>query len=187
MSSFSCDFMKDDNKEIITLAEAKEEMEVAMTRLALMHLSFSKILVDEFGKEKGRELILKAITEYGSRIGKIIKAGGRDLPKFGVHTGEVYQTEEGDYVVSGCVLAKVFKQYDELELGSLYCYVDPSKSMSADISEKLIHKTCEACGDDKCTLAIVPTSEEDKKHFNERSKDLIFLNPYIAKKHLNDE
>lgn len=173
------------NEELISLKEAKEEVEVAMTRLALMHLSFSKILVDEFGKEKGRELILKAITEYGSRIGKIIKTGGRDLPKFGVHSGEVYQNEDGDYIVSGCILAKIFKQYDELDLGSLYCYVDPSKSMAADISEKLIHKTCEACGDDKCTLAVVPSNEEDRKNFNKRSKDLIFLNPYIAKKHLD--
>lgn len=172
------------NEELISLKDAKEEVEVAMTRLALMHLSFSKILVDEFGKEKGKELILKAITEYGSKIGNIIKAGGRDLPKFGVHSGRFYQNEKGEFIVSGCILAKIFKQYDELELGSLYCYVDPSKSMAADISEKLIHKTCEVCGDDKCTLAVVPTTEEDRKYFNERSKDLILLNPYIAKKHL---
>jgi hypothetical protein len=173
--------------ELISLAEAAKEVEVAITRLALMHLSFSKILVDELGREKGKELIIKAISEYGSRIGEIIKEGGRDLPKFGVHSGEIFYDEDGDFGVTGCVLAKVFKQYDELELGSLYCYVDPTKSMAANIKEKAIHKTCEACGDDNCTFAIVPTTEKDKKIFKERGKDLIFLNPYIAKKHLKGE
>jgi hypothetical protein len=35
--------------------EASHEVEVAMTRLALLHLSFSKTLIEEFGMEKGRE------------------------------------------------------------------------------------------------------------------------------------
>ncbi|NHK30999.1 MAG: hypothetical protein FK730_06580 [Asgard group archaeon] len=56
------------NEDLISLKEAKEEVGVTMTRLALMHLSFSKILVKEFGKEKGKELILKATTEYASII-----------------------------------------------------------------------------------------------------------------------
>ena len=55
------------NDELISLKDAKEEVKVAITRLALMHLSFSKIIVEEFGKEKGKELILKAIVEYEGR------------------------------------------------------------------------------------------------------------------------
>lgn len=170
------------NKELISIEEAIKEVEVAMTRLALMHLSFSKILIEEFGKEKGKKIIVKAITEYGCRIAEKIAEGGKDLPTFGVHR-EVHQNKEGEFSVKGCILAKVFKQYDEQEYGSLYCYVDLAKSMATDETKKIIHKSCEACGDNKCILAFVPTTKEDRKSFKDRDKDLIKLDPYLANKY----
>ncbi len=170
-----------DKSELIPLKIAIEEVEVAITRLALMHLSFSKVLIDELGESKGKELVIKSIVEYGCRIGELVKKGGRDLPKFGVHE-DVFQNDKGEFIVKGCKLAKVFKQYDELELGSLYCFVDPAKSMASDESQKIIHKTCEACGDDKCTLVIVPTTETDREIFNKRTGELKELNPYLIKK-----
>jgi hypothetical protein len=51
---------------------ASHEVEVAMTRLALLHQSFSKTLIEGFGLEKGRELIIRSIMEYGERM-----VGGR--------------------------------------------------------------------------------------------------------------
>jgi hypothetical protein len=54
--------------------------------------------------------------------------------------------------------------------------------MAADISQKLIHKTCEACGDDVCTLAVVPTTDDDRAIFTDKNKDLLSLDPYIAEK-----
>ncbi|MHA1531391.1 MAG: L-2-amino-thiazoline-4-carboxylic acid hydrolase [Candidatus Heimdallarchaeota archaeon] len=167
-----------EERKMISINEATEEVEVAIKRLALMHLSYAKILVKELGKEKGKEIIIKAITEYGVRIGENIAKGGRDLPRFGVHK-EVFQNEQGEYIVKGCTLAKVFREYDELELGSLYCYVDPAKSMTTDPSQKIIHRTCEACGDEKCTLAIVPTLRLDREILEKRNEDLKLLNPYL--------
>ena len=166
----------------IPISEAKEEVEIAMTRLALMHLSFTKTLVDELGEEKGKELAIKAIFEYGRRIGERTVKGGRDLPKFGVYSGEVKQLENGDFTVSECILAKTFRDYDELDLGSLYCFVDPAKSMAANIGEKMIHKTCEACGDNKCTFALVKTTDEDKEHYRNKDAKLKTINPYLVKK-----
>jgi hypothetical protein len=39
-------------KDIVTLEEAKEQVGIALTRAALLHLSFSRTLVEEFGEQK---------------------------------------------------------------------------------------------------------------------------------------
>ena len=70
-----------------------------MTRLALLHLSFSKTLVEEFGEKTGKELVIRSILEYGKRVGERTKRGLPDLPKYGVY-GE-YKDEK----VYDCVLA----------------------------------------------------------------------------------
>ncbi|MFX0066283.1 MAG: hypothetical protein ACFFC7_29315 [Candidatus Hermodarchaeota archaeon] len=168
-----------DKKEVVSLEEAVKEVEVAMTRVALMHLSFSKILIEEFGEQRGTELVIKSIMEYGKRITGIVSKGGQDLPKWGVYSGEIYQDEEGRYIVSGCILAKIFKEYNELDLGRLYCYVDAAKSMSSDPMKKLIHITCEACGDDQCTFEFLPTTEEERKQFIDRDNNWKNIDPRL--------
>ena len=52
--------------------------------------------------------------------------------------------------------------------------------MAVDENSKLIHKTCEACGDDKCTITIVKTTESDKENYSKRN-DLATINPYLIK------
>ncbi|MHA2224536.1 MAG: hypothetical protein ACXAC8_05000 [Candidatus Hodarchaeales archaeon] len=157
--------MKVENQEkVVTLKEATREVETAITRLALLHLSYSKVLTDEFGEKKGSELVVKSIIDYGRRITEHVKKGGADLPKWGVYSGEVFQDNEGRHVVTGCNLATIFKQFNELHLGRLYCYVDAAKSMASDPLNKLIHLTCEACGDDCCTFQYVPTTEEEREN-----------------------
>ncbi|MHA2203789.1 MAG: hypothetical protein ACW991_08875 [Candidatus Hodarchaeales archaeon] len=165
----------DDKIETVPLKEAINEVETAITRLALLHLSFSKILVDEFGDERGSELVIKSIMEYGRRINEVVSKGGQDLPKWGVYSGEVYQDEDGRYHVTGCNLAKTFKEFKELNLGRLYCYVDAAKSMDSDSTKKLIHTSCEACGDDHCTLEFVNTTEEERNSFINRDKKLKYI------------
>ena len=61
-------------KEVIALEEAKEQVRKVCVRLGLLHLSFAKTLVNELGEKKGKELILKAIKDYATRIGKQAKA-----------------------------------------------------------------------------------------------------------------
>jgi hypothetical protein len=159
----------DEKIESVPLKEAIKEVEIAITRLALLHLSFSKILVEEFGDERGSELVIKSIMEYGRRINEVVNKGGEDLPKWGVYSGEVHQDEKGRYHVTGCNLAKIFNQFNELNLGRLYCYVDSAKSMDSDPTKKLVHTFCEACGDDHCTLEFVDTTEEERINFKERN------------------
>ncbi|MHA2247257.1 MAG: L-2-amino-thiazoline-4-carboxylic acid hydrolase [Candidatus Hodarchaeales archaeon] len=167
--------------EKVPKEEAIKEVEAAITRLALLHLSFSKILIEELGNERGSELVIKSIMEYGQRINEIVSKGGSDLPKWGVYSSEPYQDENGRFIVSGCNLARVFKQFNELDLGRLYCYVDAAKSMASDPKKKLIHTTCEACGDEQCTLEFVQTTEEERRHFINRENSWKYVDPRLYK------
>jgi hypothetical protein len=99
-------------------------------------------------------LVIKSILEYGKRVRERAKRGLPDLPKYGVYG------EWRDDKVYDCVLAKIFHEYGEEDLGCLYCYVDPAKSMAADPYHKLMHRDCAACGDDYCTFERVPTIEK---------------------------
>jgi hypothetical protein len=159
-----------------------EQVRIVGTRLALMHLAYARVLVKELGEEKGKDAIIKAMMEYGKLVGQRKKAGKQDLPWYGFHDKYVYQDEvfvdtrdqpskDFDfslYKVFGCILAKTFLEYRELELGALYCYVDAAKSMAADPLSKLIHTACEVCGDEFCAFDYVPTTEEERTDFKEQ-------------------
>ena len=155
-----------DAEKVVSLKEAKKEVGVAITRLALMHLAYSKTLIEELGDKHGEEIIIRSILEYGRRISEIVKQGEQDLPSYGVYSGEVYQDDEGKYNVTGCNLARIFKQFNELDLGRYYCYVDPAKSMASDLEKKLVHTSCEARGDSRCTLEFLTTTKEDRESFS---------------------
>jgi len=161
-------------EEVVPLKEAREQVEIAITRAALLHLAFSRILVDELGEEKGKELILKSIMEYGRRVGERIKRGLPDLPKYGVNGGWK------DGKVYDCVFANIFREYGELDLGCFYCYVDPAKSMAADPASKFIHKDCAACGDDFCTFDKTSTTEKERKDFVSKNKDWKDVDPRLT-------
>jgi hypothetical protein len=148
-------------KNFVSFEEAASEVEVAMTRLALLHLSFSETLVRELGEEKGRQLIITSILEYGKRVGKRIKRGLPDLPRYGVYG------KYADGKIYDCVLARIFREYGEEDLGCLYCYVDAAKTMAVDRNRKLIHKDCAACGDDYCTFEEAPTTAKERVDFDD--------------------
>ncbi|UCH01687.1 MAG: hypothetical protein JSV20_07530 [Candidatus Bathyarchaeota archaeon] len=163
-------------KQMVPLIEAREQVEIAITRLALLHLAFSKTLIEKLGDEKGNELILKSIMEYGKRIGDRITRGLPDLPKYGIHrsrrNGKVF----------GCVLAEVFQEYGEEDVGCLYCYVDAAKSMATNPKRKLIHGECAACGDEYCSFKVVPTTEKEQRDFKNRGKEWKYVDPRLAQK-----
>lgn len=158
----------------VSVKEATHEVEIVITRLALLHLSFSKTLVEELGEKKGKELIIRSILDYGKRVGERIKRGLPDLPKYGVHgkwkDGKLYD----------CVLANIFHEYGEEDIGCLYCYVDPAKSMVVDPDHKLIHKDCAACGDDYCTFERVPTTKKERADFKSMGRDWRNVDPCLA-------
>lgn len=167
------------NPDFVPFEEAKNEVKTAMTRLALLHLSFSKTIIEELGQEQGENLIIKSIMEYGRRIIESVRKGGQDLPKWGVYS-EISKKGEGKIVASGCTLAKTFSDSNELDLGRFYCYVDAAKSMASDPAEKAIHLTCATCGDDNCTIDVLPTTEEERIAFVQ--KDIVkwkFVDPLL--------
>jgi hypothetical protein len=172
------------DKDLVSLEEAKQQVGIALTRAALLHLSFSRTLVEEFGEHKGKELVLRAIMEYGRRVGERVKRGLPDTPKYGI-LGSEMPGGSGDkwfenYKAYDCVFARTFKEYGELDLGCLYCYVDPAKTMTQDPGQKLIHRDCAACGDDCCTFQVLPTTEQERRDFSSRRNDWRHVDPRLA-------
>lgn len=163
-------------KEIknVSFSDAKTQVEVAVTRIALLHLAFSRTLVEQLGQEKGKELILKSIMEYGKMIGERTIQRKQDLPKYGVH--EKYEGGK----VYGCILGKIFHEYEEEDLGCLYCYVDAAKSMTVNPKNKLIHTECDACGDDYCVFESIPTTEKEQIQFAEKDLEWKHVDPRLV-------
>ena len=177
-------------KETIPLAEAKQAVELTARRIGLLHLSFARTLVDELGERKGKELIMKAIEDYGKRVGKEVRKGvidqgldpipenygtgkSRDLPEFGMHESKEGVEIDGEKRMRayGCAMAKVWNEYGENELGRFYCYVDPAKYMAFNPSFKLIHIKTLPDGDEYCELTVRPTTEQDRKDFTAKDTD----------------
>jgi len=176
--------------ETISLVEAKQAVELTARRLGLLHLSFARTLVDELGEKKGKELIMKAIKDYGKRIGKKVREGvikqglapipenygvgkSRDLPEFGMHedTEGVEVGGEKRIRAYGCAMAKVWHEYGEDELGRLYCYVDPAKYMAFNPDFKLIHIKALPDGNEYCELTVRPTTEQEREDFAAKDTD----------------
>ena len=120
------------------------------------------------GRE-GKQLILKAIKDYGKRIGErvrrsVIEQGlepvpanygagkARDLPEFGMHTGRERPVMNGEQRTRafGCVMGRVWLEAGVGEMGRLYCYVDPAKYMAYNTKYKLVHIKSTPSGDECC-------------------------------------
>lgn len=160
-------------EEMVPLTEAENEVKVVTQRLALMHLSYAKTLVEEFGWERGKQLILDSIKMYGELITERVQEGHQSLPKYGF-----WERREDKPPL--CELGKIMREYNEPEIGSIYCLVDPAKTMAANSAEKMIHTKCMIIGDEWCEFDTVPTSEEDREDF-EKGKDWSHVDPLISK------
>ena len=175
----------DEKEKTVPLNDAIKQVRVMGVRLALIHLAFSRVLVETLGERKGKEAVLKAMMEYGRMVGERNRAGQQDLPFYGIQEKCIYDGEEfvdkrqrpggageafdfSRYRVEGCILAKVFEECGEKELGCLYCYVDAAKSMACDPARKIVHTACEGVGDGYCGFKVVPTTEKERKDFESR-------------------
>lgn len=154
---------------MISREEALIAIEGALSRIALLHVSFSKTIIDELGEEKGKNLIIKSIIEYGHRMVGRVKKALPGLTELGLYE-EVGMTKEGVDYSKGCALAKVFREQDAMDVGYLYCYVDPAKAMAWDLDAKIVHLTSQACGDEDCKVEILQTTDEEKKDFTQRAR-----------------
>ena len=176
-------------KETVSMEEAKEQVSKVCRRLALLHLSFAKVLTEELGGRRGKQLVLKAIKEYGQRIGRDAKARAvtqglddspsnykEDLPLYGMNERSETVEVDGEkrIRVYGCVMGKVWKSLGEDKLGRFYCYVDPAKYMGFNPEYKLIHIKSLPEGDHYCEFALRRTTEHERKDFAE-DKDWSYI------------
>jgi hypothetical protein len=161
-----------EEKEMVTLEEAETQVKVVTHRLALIHLAYAKTLVETLGWGEGKQLILDAIKRYGEYVAERTKKGHQGLPKYGF-----WERREGKPPL--CELGKIMREYGEPELGSMYCLIDPAKTISADPSQKMIHTKCMILGDEYCEFDTVPTTEEELEDF-QYSKDWAYLDPIIG-------
>ncbi len=175
-----------EKKETVPFEEAIKQVQVAMSRLALMHLAYSKVIVDNLGEKKGKELIIKSIMEYGRKIEEYSKTD-QDSSFYGIHGKYVYKgkefvdlrdlfslNEDIDFQsleIYDCSLAKVFKHFREEEIGKLYCYIDAARAMAKNPKDKAIHTKCILCDDDYCQIKVEKTTEKERNDFKNNDKD----------------
>ena len=175
-------------EKTVSLEEAKEQVRKVCIRLTLLHLSYAATLVEELGEEKGRQLIMRAIKDYGRRIGEQVKASvtaqglqnepvnyKEDLPLYGMYDGTELVEVNGEkrIRVYGCVMGKLWNKLGKGKLGRLYCYVDPAKYMAFNPNFKLIHTKAVTEGDEYCELVVRPTTEQDREDFTAKDTDLL--------------
>jgi hypothetical protein len=157
-----------DQKEMIEKEEAFRQVKSMITRAALIHYAFSKILVDELGETKGKALAKKASQLYGELVGKQVRentlAKGLpltrenfqdDLPSLGWAEREKVEVDgEKRSRVYTCHLAKVWQELGASELGRIYCFVDQAKYKAYNSKLKCIHVKNVLDGDPYCELAV---------------------------------
>jgi hypothetical protein len=161
--------MSETEKEPIT--EAENEVKVVTQRLALLHLAFAKTIVEKNGWKKGKQLILDSIKKYSEYVAERTKMGHQSLPKYGF-----WERREGKPNL--CELGKIMLEMGEPELGSMYCLIDPGKTMASNPDKKMIHTRCMILGHDECQFEIKDTNEQEKKDFK-KGKDWAYVDPII--------
>jgi len=158
-------------EKTVPLSEAENEVKVVTQRLALLHLAYAKTLVEEFGWERGKQLVLDSVKRYGGYVADRTGKGYQGLPRYGF-----WERREGRPDL--CELGKVMVEMGEPELGALYCLIDPAKTMAADPGKKMIHTRCMIIGDDGCGFATVPTTEKERSDFD-GNRDWAHVDPLI--------
>jgi len=157
-----------EKKEMIPKDEAFSQLKSMITRTALIHYAFTKTIIDEMGKEKGKELAKKAISLYGEMVGKKVRektlAKGLpalpenfqdDLPALGWASREKVVVEgEKRARVHTCYLAEAWKDLGVPEIGRLYCFVDQAKYEAYNPELECVHTKNVLDGDPYCELAV---------------------------------
>jgi len=171
-------------RDLMSREEAERAVAITASRLALLHLCYAQTLVEELGEARGKELAAKAIRRYGIEIGEAVRkavseAGlpldpenygrgkGQDLPAFGMHNKIEAFEEAGEprLRAHGCVLAKVWRERGQDDLGRIYCYVDPAKYMAYNPNHKMVHLKCVPDGDACCEFTIKATTPAERELF----------------------
>ena len=159
----------DNETTTVPLDEARQAVHDIGRRIGLLHMSYARVLVDELGEEMGVALIKKAIRAYGTRVGERIRERvlalgleptvenfdkGSDLSPIGFDHREVVVDGESRSQSPWCTIAELWREYDEEELGGLYCLVDPAKMQAYDPNWTMVHTKRIPAGDECCEMAV---------------------------------
>jgi len=156
-----------EKKKKITKEDATRQVLAIVKRMALLHYSFGKMLVEELGEKKGKALTRKAIDFYGKQVGEQVKektlAKGlknlrenyqEDLPMLGWNIERVEVDGEPRVRIHDCNLAKAWTELGDPALGRLYCYMDQAKYKAYNPDLECVHVKNTLDGDPYCELAI---------------------------------
>jgi nitroreductase len=151
----------------ISKGEALKQVNLGLRRAALIYHHFAETLVKELGKEKGSELIRKAVDSYGSQVGSdarktALKKGlsltpdhfESDLPDIAWKIEEVTVDGEKRVRVSHCPLAAEWLEWGDPKRARLYCFVDQAKMKGFNPDYEYVHIKNILDGDPYCELAI---------------------------------
>jgi hypothetical protein len=174
----------------VTVDEAAHEVKLASRRIALLHLAFCRAAIKTLGEDAGRRLVIDAIRTFGIMIGTEVRdavarqglepvpenygmGDSRSLPKFGMHAGKETITIDGKERIRsyGCALAEVWAEYGEMDLGRLYCYVDPAKYMSFNPKYTKSHSKALPSGDPFCEFCVRETTAKERADFASDTAD----------------
>jgi nitroreductase len=161
-----------DKDDSLTKKDALQNINAALRRAALIYHYFSRTLVDEFGEERGLELIRKAIKAYGDHVGKdarekALKKGlsltpenfASDLPDLAWETETVIVDGEERVRVHHCPLAAEWLEWSDPKIARLYCSVDQAKMKGFNPDYEYVHIKNILDGDPFCELAVRKTDE----------------------------
>ena len=178
-----------DSSQQVPIDEATHEVALASRRVALLHIAYARMLVDEFGPERGREMIGEAIRAYGQRIGDEVRAAveaqgldptpenygagsSRQLPAFGMCASVKHADVDGErrLRVHGCVMGEAWREIGEADLGRLYCLVDAAKHIAYDGTHTLAHAATTPDGDDYCEFCLRRATPREIEAFDNHDR-----------------
>ncbi len=160
----------DRQEQKVPRERALRDVEIMAERLAMLYYHFARVLVEELGEERARELIARAIEGYGTECGRRVREGvlamGKpltpenyslvpDLPSLGWEVaGASADEKEIRAVVSHCPLAAYWKHVGAEKLARLYCFVDQAKYSAYNSDLKCKHVRNVLDGDAACEIHV---------------------------------
>ena len=168
--------MADDVKTLKPTDDWERDVWLMARRAALLYYYMGKTIIDHAGEEKGKELIKKAVWDYGVHCGKAVAEGVKamglplevgnfrkvpDLPSRGWRANMVTKPDGSPQSQNvHCPLASVWKELGEEELGRIYCFVDQAKTEGYNPELECLHAHNVLDGDPFCEIIMRPREKK---------------------------
>ncbi|MBC9784818.1 L-2-amino-thiazoline-4-carboxylic acid hydrolase [Heliobacterium chlorum] len=152
---------------VVPVEVAKEQVRQMGMMMASLYRHLAQSIVDEIGEERGKEVISRAIENYGSERGekqrqRVLAAGhahepqnyGKlpDLPSFGWDVEGVNGEDPTHIRITYCPFAAEWRDHGFEKLGRLYCAIDQAKYEAFHPDSDLVHLKNVLDGDRFCEI-----------------------------------